>query len=119
VNDKFADSGDQARRDILDAVLPDIPFDGWTVSAIETAGKRVGIAPEQVWILFPDGPVELIEFFFSETNRKMAEQLTEGLAGEGFSDAPLNQKIKDALRVRISLNQPNREAVRRAIALLL
>jgi hypothetical protein len=32
------------RRALIEAVLPDVPFDGWSRAAVDAAARRAGIA---------------------------------------------------------------------------
>ena len=48
------DAGD-TRLKILDAVLAQVPFDGWTHAAYERGIRQCGLTPGEADLLFPRG----------------------------------------------------------------
>jgi len=104
-----------ARKDaLLAAVLPDVPFDGWTRSAMRAAARRIGMPDAELDALFPDGPRGLVAWFSHWADRltleTMASRPLEGIAG--------SERVARAAKTRLALLSPHREAVRRGLALL-
>ena len=48
----------------LDALLPDVPFDGWTDAAAEAAAQRAGLSEGKQALAAPNGISDLIDAFF-------------------------------------------------------
>lgn len=102
------------RSPLLAAVLPHVPFDGWSEKALENAAADVGITSELAELAFPGGAIEALEAHLSEADAQLAEKLAE-------LDLP-SMKIRDritvAIRTRLEQQTANREAVRRGVFLL-
>ena len=103
------------RRDaLLEAVLPDIPFDGWTVAALRSAADRAGIPPEDVATLFPGGVADAAVWFANWSDRRMLARLEE----MSLAEMKVRDRIATALVTRLEMAYPHREAVGRAVAVL-
>lgn len=104
----------QRREALVEAVLPDIPFDGWSRGALAAAARRIDMDEEEQRALFPGGERDAVACFSHWADRRMLEEL---------GDKPLEaMKIRDrvatAVRARLAVLEPHREAVRRALSLL-
>jgi len=97
----------------LAALLPNVPFDGWTRRALRTGLASIGVAPEEADQLFPGGAPDMIEAFCDWADRRMAE-------GAVALDPSLrlHQRVRALIALRLEQNRPYKEAVRRALALL-
>jgi ubiquinone biosynthesis protein COQ9 len=110
----MSDATNTERRDaVLAALLPDVPFDGWTRAALAAAAARAGFAEEEL-ALFPGGPRDAIRWFSHWADRMMLETM----ATRRLEAMPLRERIALAVRTRLDLLRPHREAVRRALAVL-
>lgn len=107
-------STDQHRRAILDEVLTHVAFEGWTSKAMRAGLAELGLPPEAGEVAFPGGIAEVVEFWSSEIDREMAEQVAE----MNLSALPVGERVATAVRLRLDLCGRHREAVRRAIAFL-
>ncbi len=104
-----------ARRDALIAsLLPDVPFDGWTVAAMRGAARRIGMDDEELRRLFPHGVRDALAWFSHWADRLMLETV----AARPVGDRKLGERIAEAVRTRLRLLAPYREAVRRGLSLL-
>lgn len=92
----------------IDAMLPNVPFDGWTRRAL----RNGGIAPEDADFLFPRGPREMIEVFCDLADRRM-----EAAAAE-LTPTRLSQRVRAVIALRLQQNRGHKEAIRRAAAVL-
>jgi len=106
---------DAAKKDaILAALLPDVPFDGWTQTALHKAAARAGFDAAEVDELFPGGARDAVAWF-----SRWADRLTlETVAAQPIADQKLSERVALAVRTRLHLLAPHREAVRRGLALL-
>jgi len=109
VNDKQA-----KKARVLDAVLAHVMFDGWSEAAIEHAADDLKIDVFTIERLFPGGTLDLITFFVQQADDEMEAQL-------GACDV-LSMKIREritlAVRLRLEIYTPHKEAVRNALTLL-
>jgi ubiquinone biosynthesis protein COQ9 len=103
------------RRDtLLLAVLPDVPFDGWSRATIIAAGARVGIDAAETASLFPGGARDAVAAFSRWADRAMLATLAE----QNLEAMKVRERIAAAARARLAALEPHREAVRRSLSLL-
>jgi ubiquinone biosynthesis protein COQ9 len=106
---------DDRRRDaLIEAILPDVPFDGWSNATIATAGQRIGIDDAEIAALLPDGSRDAVAAFSRWADRKMLAALDE----VPLEAMKVRERVATAVRARLTALEPHREAVRRALALL-
>ena len=95
---------DAARDDAVRAMLPLVPELGWTVRALRAA------AGPDADLLFPGGPVEMVETHSAMADRAMSEALVD--------ETRLSRRVRALLLARLEQAEPDREAVRRGLSLL-
>jgi ubiquinone biosynthesis protein COQ9 len=100
------------RDAIVEAALPHVAFDGWTMKTAAMAAEDAGYPRETADRVFPGGVSEMLRHWSDLSDRTMlAEMAGRDLAGMG-----VRQRVAAALRVRIEVNAMNKEAVRRALS---
>jgi ubiquinone biosynthesis protein COQ9 len=104
----------QAAADIINEALPSIPFEGWNQQVLKNAAVKAGYKKTDVIRVFQGGAVEAAEMFMRSYDRAMEE----ALQGYYLDKMKIRERITTAVRVKLDLMEPNREAVRKAIALL-
>ena len=106
-------SSEATREALIVAVLGHVPFDGWGEKALLAAADECAVEAAAAHRAFPRGAASLIEYHAARIDRCMEEGLgsTEALKGMG-----VRQRIAAAVRLRLELEQSNREAVRAALA---
>jgi ubiquinone biosynthesis protein COQ9 len=107
----LADSQCQA---LIEAMLPDVAFDGWSRAALRSAARRTGMPAGEALALFPGGPADFAACFSRWADRRMLDRL---------ETLPLDQlrvpeRIALAINIRMEIVEPWREAVRRALLVL-
>ncbi len=102
------------RGHLLEAALPDIAFDGWSYRALHAAAARIGIAPAEAAALFPGGAAEMVAAFSRWADGRLFDRL-EAAPLDGLGVAA---RIALALRLRLEVLAPWREAVRRGLSVL-
>jgi ubiquinone biosynthesis protein COQ9 len=113
--DAQTEKTDDALKDaILKAALKDAAFDGFTDGVLAKAGKSVGADKAALTRLFPEGVLSLIEFFSYSVDKAMEEKLT----AVDLAKRKIRERIKIAVLTRLALLAPNKEAARRAAALM-
>ncbi|HQT46693.1 MAG TPA: COQ9 family protein [Acidocella sp.] len=98
---------------VLDALLPEIPFEGWTQAALRNALRTLGRPPEDAALLFPGGAGEMIEACFALANSRMAE-----VAAATPQPERLSARVRAAAALWFAQNHTHKEALRRALAWL-
>lgn len=98
---------------LLDGALQHVPFDGWTMGVLARAGRDANLTAEDVTYLCPNGPIDLIDRWVARSDAAtVAEARARRAAGAGIRDS-----LATALRHRLELVAPHKEALRRALAL--
>lgn len=99
---------------LLEAALPDVPFDGWTDALLERAAARLKLSTKDIEEAFPDGPIGLIRHFSVWADEKMLLKLKRtGKKNERVSD-----RITAAVRARLEVLTPHRQAVSASLSCL-
>jgi len=105
---------ERERDRLIGAILPEIAFDGWSHLALRRAAASVGIPVAEAMALFPRGAPDLVAAFSRWADLRMLDRL-ENAALEGNSTSA---RVKAALRLRLEILTPFREAVRHGFAAL-
>jgi ubiquinone biosynthesis protein COQ9 len=102
------------RDSLIEAILPDVPFDGWSRAALRAAARRLAMAPEEALALFPGGSADLVAGFSRWADQRMLDRV-EALPLEA---ARTPDRVAQAIVTRLEIVEPWREAVRRALTVL-
>lgn len=110
-----AGNAERLRDEILVAALGHVPFDGWTAKAFAAGARAAGAGPTGLARAFPGGPRDAARHFGAWLDRRMTDSL-----GRQLRRRPLrtHERVAAAVRVRLRLLVPHREAVRRLVAFL-
>ncbi|NNG05348.1 MAG: COQ9 family protein [Inquilinus sp.] len=107
----------QALRDtVLEAALPNVAFDGWTDRSLRDGALAAGLDAGAAIRAFPGGAKEAIGHFSDWADRRMLAALED--EAESFGALRVRDRITRAVRLRLELLAPHREALRRALTLL-
>ena len=101
-----------AREAVLAAALPHAAFDGFTDSVLQKAAMEAGV--KDVARLFENGPISLVEFYSTWADTQMEAKL----AATDLKAMKIRARIAAAVKARLSVLAPHKEAARRAAALL-
>lgn len=105
---------DTLRDELLGAVLPHVPFDGWSHAALRRGAQDLGHSMHEARQAFPHGAGDMVEHFSLMSDRRMLEALGKmDLASMGVTS-----RIAAGVRARLEQAAAHREAVQRAIAFL-
>ena len=96
----------------IDALLPNVPFDGWTWRALRQGLAAAGMPPDDAELLFPGGATDMIEAFLDLADRRMEE------AAATLEETRLSRRVRAVIALRLAQNRPHKEAIRRAVAVL-
>lgn len=105
---------EKERRALLAALLDQVPFDGWTDTAMAAAAEQAGLDAEFPHRAFPRGALDAIDYF----NRIADADMAAALAEEDLEAMRVRDRIALAVRVRLEQNAGHRDAVRRGLTVL-
>ncbi|MHA3915476.1 COQ9 family protein [Halovulum sp. GXIMD14793] len=98
---------------LIDAALPLVAFDGFTLQTLMQAADTIGMAQADARALMPRGGVDLALAF----HRRADQQLAAWLETADLTHLRYSEKVAEAIWQRMHLIAPWREEVRRAAAL--
>ena len=105
---------DEARRQLTDAALAHVPFEGWGDAALQMAAKDLGVDPGEARLLFPRAAADMIDWHLAEGDRATAAVLGD----RDLSDLKVRDRIALAVRLRIEVDLDAPEVMRRTAAWL-
>ena len=103
---------DKLRKELLQASLAHVAFDGWSRTALRAAARDLGVDPVLAFNAYPGGEAELIEAFSTWADHRMLDALAE----RDLATMKVRDRIAAAVRLRLEQVEPHREAVRRGLA---
>ncbi len=102
------------RDRLADAMAAEAVFDGWTRGALSAAARQLALPAGEADRLFPGGPVQVLTLISERADLRTVEDMEK----EGIVGLKMRERIKGAVRIRLERHAGQREAVRRALALL-
>ncbi len=102
---------DRAKAELLEAILPHVPFDGWAKPAFDMAVSDSGMDAGVAKLICPRGALDLAVEYHRQGDRAMVKALEEADLGA----MKFREKVAFALRARLEAVDP--ELVRRGAAL--
>ena len=112
---KAAPEDDAALKNaVLMAALAHVPFDGFTDAVLARASEEAGAGDIARVRLFPDGAPSLVEAFSDWADAEMDARLAKAK----LPAKKIRDRIKLAVRTRLDVLAPHKEAARRAAAWL-
>lgn len=104
-----------SQKSFIEALLVNVPFDGWSQKAIQVTAKQLNMKAIEVKKLFPRGLVEVIEIYSHNLDAQMVDIFLARFTST-FDVMPLHIKIKELLIVRFEILQGRKEATKRLTA---
>jgi ubiquinone biosynthesis protein COQ9 len=98
------------RRRWLDALLPEVVFEGWTEAAARAAAVRAGLTEGEQALAAPQGVIDLIDAYFDAAEAAARKTLE----AQDLSGLRVPEKVKRGVLAWLAALEPEREAVRRA-----
>lgn len=105
---------DELRDALAPLVAANAAFDGWNARAVDAAADTLGVDRPVAQLAFADGPVAMIDAWFASIDAAM----TERQPGEKLAAMKIRERITALVEARLEQLAPNREALRRTMALL-
>jgi ubiquinone biosynthesis protein COQ9 len=104
---------DAIRERVLVEALAKIPLSGFSDATLAAAAAKAGVNKRELQDAFPHGQASLVEAFSHWADRRMAERLAQK-----ETEQHLRDRVASAVRTRIEVLEPYKEAARRAGAFL-
>lgn len=101
----------ELRPRLVAAMLPDVPFDGWTALARDAAAYAQGVDRDIAAMALPDAAA-MVDAYIAHADTVMVAAMGD------VSGLKVRDRIRLALRSRLEAASADREAVRRALAVL-
>ena len=102
----------EIRDRILAEALADVPYGGFSQPVLDRAAKKLDISSEDLRAAYPNGASSFVEAFSEWADAQMAERM------KVFADAPMRERVAEAVRARIEALSQHKDAARRAAAFL-
>ena len=96
------------------AVAAEAVFDGWSRAALQAAARRLELPAGEADRLFPGGAIQVLTHVSERADLRTVEDMER----EGVANLKIRDRIKAAVRIRLERHAGDREAARRALALL-
>lgn len=105
---------DELRLALAPLVPANAVFDGWSDKALAMAAAELGIPAGRAKLCFPSGATDMIAAWFDSIDRDMAAAFPL----ERIEAMKIRERIRSLVMFRIESAEPNKEALRRALAIL-
>jgi ubiquinone biosynthesis protein COQ9 len=94
----------------ITAMLPLVAEHGWSMATLRSTLPE----PEDAALMFPGGTPDLVETFVDLADR----QMEQAAAQADMSELGLTKRVRAVIALRLAAQRENREAIRRAFAVL-
>jgi ubiquinone biosynthesis protein COQ9 len=105
---------DELREALSPHLAPNAAFDGWGPKTVETAADAIGADRDVAKLAVPGDAAGMIDLWFAQIDRRMAAALPP----ETLAAMKIREKITALVEARLDALAPDREALRRAVAIL-
>ena len=105
---------DELRAALAPHLAPNAAFDGWSAKAVDAAADAIGADRDVARLAIPGNAIDMIDLWFAEIDRRMAEALPP----ETLGPMKIRAKITALVEARLDALASDREALRRAVAIL-
>ncbi|HEV7233475.1 MAG TPA: COQ9 family protein [Sphingorhabdus sp.] len=105
---------DEIRLALAKSVARNAAFDGWSGAAVKIAAEEHGVEPDVASLAFKGGAMALIDAWIESIDLELAERLPV----EKLNAMKIRERITALLATRMEIMAPDREALRRAMAIM-
>ena len=105
---------DEIRAALAPLIAENAAFDGFGQTALEDAARRAGVDSDVARIAFPGGGRDMVDAWFADIDARMAARWP----ADKLAALKIRERIAALVETRIDLLAPDRESLRRALALL-
>ncbi|KQM64386.1 RpsU-divergently transcribed [Sphingomonas sp. Leaf17] len=105
---------DEIRAALAPGIATNAAFDGWGDAARDMAADAAGVDRDIARIAYPGGAVDMIDAWFADVDRAMIGAVPAG----AIAAMKIRARITALVEARLDAVAPNRESLRRALAIL-
>lgn len=105
---------DEVRAALAPLIARNAAFDGWREQAVSFAAQQAGVEEKIAHLAFDGGATAMIDAWFAHIDANMAI----ALPSETLASMKIRERITALVEKRLELLAPDREALRRALAVL-
>jgi ubiquinone biosynthesis protein COQ9 len=105
---------EELREALAMPVARNAAFDGWTTAATTSAAYELGVDADLARLAFPGGATDMIDAWFAAIDT----ELTLRCPAESLASMKIRDRITHLLETRLDIVAPDKEAQRRALAIL-
>lgn len=105
---------DEIRAALAPAIAAAAAFDGFTPLAVRTAAQDAGVDGDVAMLAFPGGAAEMVDAWFAGVDAEMLVRLP----ADTLAAMKIRDRITALVEARLAILAPQRESLRRALAIL-
>lgn len=105
---------DEIRMSLAPAIARNAAFDGWSIEAVHLAAADARIDRDVAALAFKDGAMAMIDAWIESIDLELAKRLPP----DTLNAMKIRQRITSLLATRMEIMAPDREALRRAMAVM-
>jgi ubiquinone biosynthesis protein COQ9 len=105
---------DELRAALAPLIPANAMFDGWSDKALAMAAAGLGVPAARARLCFPGGAGDMVDAWFDWVDRRIAADFPP----ERVEAMKIRERIRSLVLARLEAIGPNREALRRALAVL-
>ncbi|MFY8075298.1 MAG: COQ9 family protein [Sphingorhabdus lacus] len=105
---------DEMRAALAPLIARNAAFDGWSYAAVESAAVELEIEPEVAALAFNGNAMRMVDAWIDSIDQELARRLT----ASRLNALKIRDRITILLATRLEIMNPDREALRRAMAIM-
>jgi len=105
---------DEIRAGLAPLIAGNAAFDGWSRAALEASADAAGVDRDVAALAFAGGAVDMIDAWFAQVDVEMAQ----AVPAVALARMKVREKITALVEARLAAVAADREALRRALAIL-
>jgi ubiquinone biosynthesis protein COQ9 len=105
---------DEIRIGLAPAIARNAAFDGWSIAAVHVAADDAAIDRDVAALAFKGGAMAMIDAWIESIDLELAGRLPP----EQLNAMKIRQRITELLSTRLGIMAPDRESLRRAMAIM-
>lgn len=105
---------DEIRAALAPLIARNAAFDGWSYAAVESAAVELAIEPEVAALAFNGNAMRMVDAWIDSIDQELAYRLP----ASRLNALKIRDRITILLATRLEIMNPDREALRRAMAIM-
>jgi ubiquinone biosynthesis protein COQ9 len=105
---------DEVRAALAPIIARNAGFDGWSDAAVHAAADEAGVDRDVAKLAFKDNAIDMIDAWIDSIDMELADRLP----AEKLAAMKIRDRITALLATRLEIMAPDRESLRRAMAIM-